>query len=388
MACLFGLCGFMVAQAPVDFGEATRLAQAWLGGSAETRAAIAPRLSQWRGDIDGVIHALMPKGRTGEASEVGREIKGDSFSVPELQARNEDHPFNFFVPAHYDAAKPHGLILWMHGGGTYKPGKNVKRRSVEGKLEELESGDFIFVAAEACHGVNFPPGAVPDKLANRWAVPASERYLGDLVTEFMHRYHIDPNRVVLWGYSMGGVGAFNHVMRTDRFAAVGIGGGSWTWGTFDTMVNTPVFLWHGKHDSYWNSPTDCRNRMTDVVHSRFAAEILTELGYDHLYVETDGGHNDVNRMDGKWFEATAPFFSGQEGYIVNKVRDPYPPRVIAMTPRGSYEVLDPKTSGDPFRQAESLHDRWVSIEAFTAGPVAVDHLLKTGVIQKAATRED
>ena len=89
----------------------------------------------------------------------------------------------------------------------------------------MNAGDYVFVAAEACHGVNFPKGAVPDKMAGRWHVPASERYLADLVSEFMHRYHIDPNRVVLWGYSMGGVGAYNHAMRTDRFAVVGIGAG-------------------------------------------------------------------------------------------------------------------------------------------------------------------
>ena len=31
--------------------------------------------------------------------------------------------------------------------------------------------------------------------------------------------------------------------------AVGIGGGSWTWGTFDTMLNTPVYIYHGNRDS-------------------------------------------------------------------------------------------------------------------------------------------
>lgn len=205
------------------------------------------------------------------------------------------------------------------------------------------------------------------------------------MNEFMHRYHIDPNRIVLWGYSMGGVGAYNHAMRTDRFAAVGIGGVSWTWGTFDTMRNTPVYIWHGKRDSYWNSVDDCRNRMTDVSHSRFAHEILTELGFEHEYVETDGGHNDVNRLDGRWFDATAPFLTR---FIVDRIRDPYPAMVTAMTPRGSYERIDPKTNGDPYNQAESRHDRWVSIEEYTPGPVAVDHLIKTGTIRKAETRQE
>ncbi len=372
---------------PGDFHQAVEAARGWLKAKPADRTDFETVLNTYDGDIDAIIQAIMPQGSEAFDEIKGREVKGDTFTVPKLLERNADHPFNYYVPPHYDRSKPLGLILWMHGGGTYKPGENVKRRSVEGKLEELRAGDYIFVAPEACHGLNFPAGAVPDKLAGRWSVPASERYLSDLVNEFMHRYHIDPNRVVLWGYSMGGVGAYNHAMRTDRFAVVGIGGGSWTWGTFDTMLNTPVFIWHGKDDSYWKSKNDCRNRMTDVCHARFANDILTQLGYNHMYVETDGGHNDVNRLNGKWFDATKAFFDGKKGYMVDKVRNPYPNRVIAMTPRGSYESFDPKTNGEPYRQAESLHDRWVSIEKYRPGPVPVDHLVKTGTIHKAESYE-
>ena len=380
--------GKIEAQTGAEFQKAVTSARAWLAAEPEERSPLEEGLTAYPGEIDKVFEELQPRGSADHAEIKGREVKGDTFTVPKLLARNEDHPFTYYVPSHYDPAKPMGLILWMHGGGTYKPGKNVTRRSVEGKLKELEAGNFILVAAEACHGVNFPEGAVPDKMAGRWFVPASERYLSDLVNEFMHRYNIDPNRVILWGYSMGGIGAYNHAMRTDRFAAVGIGGGSWTWGTFDTMLNTPVYIWHGKNDSHWNSMDDRRNRMTDVCHARFAHEILTELGYEHVYVETDGGHNDVNRMNGEWFEATAQFFGDTPDFITDRVRDPYPKKVIAMTPRGNYEMIDPKTSGDPFRQAESLHDRWVSIDEFTEGPIPVDHLIKEGMIKTASSREE
>jgi len=380
------LTGATAWSAPID--ETAAAAREWLAAKPEGRAALEPALQNYDRDIDAVINAITPKGSAEHAKVKGEFIKGDTFVVPRLLARNEDHPFNFYVPKDYDPAKPMGLLLWMHGGGTYKPGKNVKRRAGADKTKQMDTGDYIFVAAEACHGVNFPEGAEPDKMAGRWSVPASERYLADLTNEFMHRYNIDPNRIVLKGYSMGGIGAYNHAMRTDRFATVGIGGGSWTWGTFDTMLNTPVFIWHGKNDSYWNSPKDCRNRMTDVCHGRFAHEILTELGYNHAYLETDGTHNKVNLRDGKWFSPSDEFYSGEKGYILDKRRDPYPKKVIVMTPRGNYEMIDPKTSGDPFRQAESLHDHWVSIEKYTAGPVPVDHLIKEGMIKTAKTKEE
>jgi len=106
-------------------------------------------LNNYDGNIDAVMEAITPKGSAKHAATKGKEVKGDTFTVPKLLERNEDHPFNFYVPPHYDQTKPMGLIVWMHGGGTYKPGANVKRRSVEGKLKELAAGDYILVAAEA-----------------------------------------------------------------------------------------------------------------------------------------------------------------------------------------------------------------------------------------------
>ena len=372
-----------------DFHQAVEAARGWLKAKPADRASFEADLKKYDRDIDAIIQAIMPRGSDAFDEIKGREVKGDTFAVPELLERNADHPFNYYVPPHYDRAKPMGLILWMHGGGTYKPDKNLKRRSVENKIEELEAGDYVFVAAEACHGVNFPEGAIPDKLAGRWSVPASERYLADLVTEFMHRYHIDPNRIVLWGYSMGGIGAYNHAMRSDRYAVVGIGGGSWTYGTFDVMLNTPAFIWHGKNDSYWKSRDDCRNRLTHVAHARIADAILTDLGYDHLYIETDGGHNTVNFLNGKPIDVTRTyFFDGKKGYMVGTSRDPYPERVIAMTPRGIYESVDPLTSGDVYYQPESLHDRWVSIENYTKGPVPVDYIIKNGTTGKSESYEE
>ena len=220
------------ASDPGVVDEAAEAALAWLAAKPEERAAFEPLLERYDREIGAVIRKITPQGSPAFEKIVGRQVKGDTFTVPELLARNPDHPFNYYVPSHYDPAKPMGLILWMHGGGKYKPGANIERRSVGRNLKRLEAGDYILVAAEACHGANFPKGAVLDAMAGRWSVPASERYLSDLVNEFMHRYHIDPNRIVLKGYSMGGIGAYNHAMRTDRFAAVGIGGGSWTWGYF------------------------------------------------------------------------------------------------------------------------------------------------------------
>ena len=46
-----------------------------------------------------------------------------------------------------------------------------------------------------------------------------------------------------------------------------------------------------------------------------------------------------------------------------------------------------KPTAIPICQAESLHDRWVSIDKFHPGPVPVDHLIKAGTIRPAESYE-
>ena len=135
--CLLLSAGFLVspelsesAPSTTDLHKAVSAAQKWLTAKPEDRAALEPILMAYRQDIDVVIDEIRPKGSPEFAKNIGREIKGETFVVPRLLKRNDDHPFNYYVPPHYDSSKPMGLILWMHGGGTYKPGKNVKRRSV------------------------------------------------------------------------------------------------------------------------------------------------------------------------------------------------------------------------------------------------------------------
>ena len=122
-----------------SLSAAAEAAHKWLQAAPSDRDRIEPVLANYSGDIDAVIREIMPKGRPDFAGPLGHEIKGDTFTVPELLARNKDHPFNYYVPAHYDPSKPMGLILWMHGGGTYKPGKNINLETAVAGGEEPQT---------------------------------------------------------------------------------------------------------------------------------------------------------------------------------------------------------------------------------------------------------
>ena len=64
-----------------------------------------------------------------------------------------------------------------------------------------------------------PLGAVivaPDAPRNNWTDPAAERAVLDLVADVLDRYPVDPQRTLLMGFSMGGVGTWYLARRHPR----------------------------------------------------------------------------------------------------------------------------------------------------------------------------
>ena len=106
-----------------DFHQAVEAARGWLTAKPADRAGFEADMEKYHRDIDAIIQTIMPRGSEAFDEIKGREVKGDTFTVPELLERNEDHPFNYYVPPHYDRAKPMGLILWMHGEEPINPAR-------------------------------------------------------------------------------------------------------------------------------------------------------------------------------------------------------------------------------------------------------------------------
>ena len=81
-----------------SFQRTVTAARGWLAAEPGNRAGFETILNSFAGDIDTVMAELRPKGSAAHAKIVGRLVKGDTFVVPKLLARNEDHPFNYYVP--------------------------------------------------------------------------------------------------------------------------------------------------------------------------------------------------------------------------------------------------------------------------------------------------
>jgi len=124
-------------------------------------------------------------------------------------------PYGLTVPASYDGTKPVRLYVWMHG-----------------RAARLTESEFLFSFPN--QGPSKPPvadaGQIQLDLYGRWN-GAGWHYAGEVdvfeaLAAVQKRYKIDPKRVLLRGFSMGGEGAWHIALnQPDRWAAAEVGAG-------------------------------------------------------------------------------------------------------------------------------------------------------------------
>lgn len=131
-----------------------------------------------------------------------------------------------------DRAMP--LVLALHFGGSVSPyyGKEFLTLLVEPALRDL---DAIMVA--------------PDCPGRGWIDPISEKAVLALIEGIIDEYNIDPKKIVVTGFSLGGIGTWHFAARHPELfsAAIPISG------VPDAKVapiveNIPVYVIHSKDD--------------------------------------------------------------------------------------------------------------------------------------------
>ncbi len=151
-------------------------------------------------------------------------------------------PYGVSVPDSYDGTKPVRLYVNMHG-----------------RAAKLTEADFLF--AHPNGGPGKPPvadhGQIQMDVYGRWNSAgyhfAGEADVFEAMAAVQKRYKIDPDRIILRGFSMGGEGAWHIALHhPDRFAAAEIGAG--TWSRRSEMPGLPDYqkatlrIWENMHE--------------------------------------------------------------------------------------------------------------------------------------------
>jgi pimeloyl-ACP methyl ester carboxylesterase len=132
---------------------------------------------------------LLAKGESPWTKATGTIVEGYRSSID-----GSAQPYGLVIPENHDFSKPSPLYVWLHGRGD-------------------KSTDIHFLQERATRpGQITPPNAIVVHPFGRHCVGwkhAGEIDVLEVVQSVQRRYKIDPDRVVLIGFSMGGAGAWH-----------------------------------------------------------------------------------------------------------------------------------------------------------------------------------
>ncbi len=126
-------------------------------------------------------------------------------------------PMGVAIPDSYDGSKPVPLYVWLHG-----------------RDQRLSEANFIYrFPTVPANRSNQPAdlGQITLDVYGRWNNAnhwAGEVDIYESIAAVQRRFKIDPDRVVLRGFSLGGAGAWHVALHNpDRFAVAEIGAGTY-----------------------------------------------------------------------------------------------------------------------------------------------------------------
>jgi len=178
-------------------------------------------------------------------------------------------PYSVAIPKNYEPTREYPLLVMLHGSG-------VDERS------------FIRENAVLVTGLNWIAMAPKARGLSDWYQGDSGRDVFECVDDVCKRYDINPDRIFLYGFSMGGYGAWRLGLgHAERFAGVAVASAPLRHGEEDltplleSVENLPLFVVHGTADT-----------AISVEEARRAVAILRKRDYPALtYLELEGaGH--------------------------------------------------------------------------------------------------
>ena len=238
-----------------------------------------------------VATALLP---TGAGSAWAQEPGSTAEADPRVEARTYtfeetgvEVPYALFVPSNYDPSRAWPLIVGLHGFG--RPYDWIM--SYDGYVDMAERDGYILVTPKGYHprawygsrGPGIPTlrgdddsAALPENLG-----ALSEQDVMNVLHLATEEFNVDPDRIYLWGHSMGGAGTYHLAAKYPQvWAALGVAAPapSVSPDQLASFRHIPILVLQGDQD-----------RAVPVARTREWVARMRELGMEHVYIEIEGG---------------------------------------------------------------------------------------------------
>lgn len=243
-----------------------------------------------------LVAVVLAAGLAGAAPAIqGQEPGSVVASDPRVEARSytfEDTgaeiPYALFVPSAYDPSRPWPLIVGLHGLG--RPYDWLL--GYEGMVDLAEERGYVLATPRGYHprgwygsrGPGIP--SMPDDVDVDTLPPnlgeLSQQDVINVLEIVRSELNVDPNRIYLWGHSMGGAGTY-HIAAThpDVWAGLAVAAPAPSASPYQQLPafrHISTLVLHGSDDA-----------VVPVSRSREWVRAMGELGMQHVYVEVPGG---------------------------------------------------------------------------------------------------
>ncbi|MGD8813568.1 MAG: dienelactone hydrolase family protein [Anaerolineales bacterium] len=179
--------------------------------------------------------------------------------------------YSISLPPEYNPSKSWPMVLALHWGGPVVPftGKWLLVGLIQPALHAL---DAILVA--------------PDRSLDDWANPQSETETLDLLRFTMANYNIDSQKILLCGYSLGGIGTWYIAARNQSLftAALPISAAPLP-SSAETEWRIPLYVIHSRQDEIF--PLDTVEEVVRTLQAKGTSiELLVVDGVTHFETES------------------------------------------------------------------------------------------------------
>ncbi len=203
---------------------------------------------------------------------IGYDVKTYLFGST-LACRGTEYDYLLHLPSGYtDFDEPRPLLVFLHGAGEINKG-----------LDVLKGCDVWHFAKGHVAAKDYPFITVsPMTPRHGWEPLRVVRLVEDVIARQPKRYRIDPTRIYLTGYSMGGFGTFAVACEyPERFAAIAPLAGGGDPEQAGRLKSVPTWAFHGNADKV--VAYECSAKMIAAIQTAGgeAAKLTTLEGAGH-----------------------------------------------------------------------------------------------------------
>ncbi len=197
-------------------------------------------------------------------------------------------PYRLFSPKQLDEERKYPLILYLHGGGGLGS-DNLSQLEIGVEMftsqkfqNEFESYIVIPQCPDGHQWVDIMNESAPYLNYNQKEIPESDylKLVIGILKQIKNDHRINPDRVYVIGYSMGGTGAWDILTRhPEMFAGAVVLNGRSDPSQATKISKIPIWVFHGKFDRV--SPISNSHNMVKSLKLLGSPVKLTELYWGH-----------------------------------------------------------------------------------------------------------